>query len=118
MNKIRYKTIDEKSKTITDGLGLPIDRGVRELVVLLNYNNIGTTQSCWGHKNGGSIYPWVDIHQEHLGELLIIISNLDIETEEISNTIRILPKTKNLIEGRKTFNKLKKKLKDMYEKIN
>jgi hypothetical protein len=112
MNKIRYKTIDEKSKTITDGLGMSIDMGVRELVVLLNYNNIGTTQSCWGHKSKGLNYPWVDIHQEHLGELYTIISNLDIETEKISDTIRISPKTKNLIEGRKTFNKFKKKLKD------
>ena len=49
----RYKKIDEKSKIVTDGLGCKIDNGIRELIVLLNYNNIGTTQSCWGHKNWG-----------------------------------------------------------------
>ncbi len=47
----KYKKIYEKSKIITDGLGCKIDDGIRELIVLLNYNNIGTTQSCWGHKN-------------------------------------------------------------------
>jgi len=111
MNEIRYKSIDEKSKTITDELGKTIDKGIRELVVLLNYNNIGTTQSCWGHKNWGLPYPWVDIHKEHLGNLFDIISDLDIEIEDIIDTIRILPRTKDLVEGRKTFNKLKKKLK-------
>jgi len=112
MGKERFNRIDEKSKTITDELGMTIDKGIRELVVLLNYNNIGTTQSCWGHKNWGLPYPWVDIHKEHLGDLFNIISDLDIETQDISNTIRILPKTKDLNEGRKTFNKLKKMLKN------
>jgi hypothetical protein len=36
----RYKKIDEKSKIITDGLGCGIDEGIRELIVLLNYNFI------------------------------------------------------------------------------
>jgi hypothetical protein len=111
MNEIRYKSIDEKSKTIPDELGKTIDKGIRELVVLLNYNNIGTTQSCWGHKNWGLPYPWVDIHKEHLGDLFTIISDLDIETEDIGDTVRILPTTKDLVDGRKIFNKLKKKLK-------
>ena len=92
---------------------MTIDKGIRELVVLLNYDNIGTTQSCWGHKNRGLPYPWVDIHKEHLGDLFNIISDLDIETQEISDTIRISPKTKDLSEGRKTFNKLKKKIKNL-----
>jgi hypothetical protein len=113
MDKKRFNRIDEKSKTITDELGMTIDKGIRELVVLLNYDNIGTTQSCWGHKNRGLPYPWVDIHKEHLGDLFNIISDLDIETQEISDTIRISPKTKDLSEGRKTFNKLKKKIKNL-----
>jgi hypothetical protein len=111
MNKTKYKTINEKSKSVTDGLGKKIDRGVRELVVLLNYHNIGTTQSCWGHKSWGLPYPWIDINQKHLGDLYNIISDLDIETEELDDTIRILPNSKNLIEGREIFNKLKNKLK-------
>jgi hypothetical protein len=114
----RFNRIDEKSKTVTDLLGMPIDRGIRELIVLLNYNNIGTTASCWGHKNWGNPYPWVTIHPEHLGDLFTIISDLDIETDKIFNRemnffeISIFPRTKDLSEGRKTFNKLKKKLKN------
>ena len=46
-------------------------------------------------------------------DLFNIISDLDIETQEISDTIRISPKTKDLSEGRKTFNKLKKKIKNL-----
>jgi hypothetical protein len=115
MNDDKYRTIDEKSKMITDELGKTIDKGIRELVVLLNYHKIGTTQSCWGHKNWGLPYPWVDISKEHLGDLYSTISDLDIETEDISDTVRILPKTKDLSEGRNVFNKLKKRLKS-YER--
>lgn len=117
MNETKYKTINEKSKSITDGLGKKIDKGIRELVVLLNYNNIGTTQSCWGHKRWGLPYPWIDVSQKHFGGLYDIISDLDIETEVLGDTIRILPKSKNLIEGREIFNKLKNKLKS-YENSN
>jgi hypothetical protein len=113
MDKTRYNNIDEKSKTITDVLGMTIDKGVRELVVLLNYRNIGTTASCWGHKNRGLPYPWVDIHNDHKGDIVNLISDLDIEVTKFTNSddIRILPKTKDLIGGRKTFNILKNKLK-------
>ena len=111
MNEFKYKTINQKSKSITDSLGKKIDRGIRELVVLLNYHNIGTTQSCWGHKKWGLSYPWIDVSQKHLGDLYDIISDLDIETEDLGDTIRILPKQKKLIEGREIFNKLKNKLK-------
>jgi len=77
----RYKKIDEKSKIITDLLGCKIDEGIRELIVLLNYNNIGTTQSCWGHKNWGEKFPWFDIKNEYHNNIENIIST------EISNVI-------------------------------
>jgi len=88
-----------------------IDEGVRELVVILNYNGIGTEASCWGHKNYGLPYPWVDINKDYLGDLFNIILDLDIETEDLGDTIRIKPKICRLISGRKEFNKLKEKLK-------
>jgi hypothetical protein len=109
---IRYKNIDEKSKLITDNLGNKIDNGVRELVVLLNYHKIGTTQSCWGHKNWGLPYPWVDIHKKYLGNILEIIEGMDIETENLEETIRIQPKIKTLKKGREVFKGLKNKLKN------
>jgi len=106
----RYYRIDEKSKTITDILGCGIDEGVRELVVLLNYHNVGTVASCWGHKNHGFPYPWIDISEDHMGTINELISDLDIEVDEFSNQLRIYPKCKTLIKGRRVFNKLKDNL--------
>jgi len=108
----KYKGIDEKSKAIPP-FGRPIDKGVRELVVLLNYNDFITTQSCWGHKNHGEPFPWVDIEEKYLKEIESLISDLEIDGEYIEDTIRIYPKCEDLIEGRKEFNKLKTKLKRM-----
>jgi hypothetical protein len=79
----RYKKIDEKSKIITDLLGCKIDEGIRELIVLLNYNNIGTTQSCWGHKNWGENFPWFDIDIGYYKNIENIIFDFEIETEHI-----------------------------------
>jgi hypothetical protein len=110
----RYKKIDEKSKIITDLLGCKIDEGIRELIVLLNYNNIGTTQSCWGHKNWGENFPWFDIDIGYYKNIENIIFDFEIETEKLCvDTIRFYPKCKTLIKGRKEFNKLKDKLKQI-----
>ena len=110
----RYKKIDEKSKIVTDGLGCKIDDGIRELIVLLNYNIIGTTQSCWGHKNWGEKFPWFDIKNEYHKNIENIIFDLEIEFEKLGDdTIRFYPKCKKLIKGRKEFNKLKDKLKQI-----
>ena len=110
----RYKKIDEKSKIITDGLGCKIDDGIRELIVLLNYNNIGTTQSCWGHKNWGENFPWFDIDGDYYDNIkpFILDSNIGVEKYGI-NTIRFYPECKTLIKGRREFNKLKDKLKQI-----
>ena len=108
----KYKKIDEKSKIITDRLGCKIDDGIRELIVLLNYNNIGTTQSCWGHKNWGEKFPWFDIDGKYYDDIKSIIFDLEIGFEKYDvNTIRFYPKCKTLIKGRREFNKLKDKLK-------
>ena len=110
----RYKKIDEKSKMVTDGLGCKIDNGIRELIVLLNYNNIGTTQSCWGHKNWGEKFPWFDIHNDYFDTIKKIIFDLEIEFETLDDDIvRFYPRCKTLIKGRKEFNKLKEKLKQI-----
>lgn len=113
LQDIRYKNIDEKSKLITDNLGNKIDNGVRELVVLLNYHKIGTTQSCWGHKNWGENFPWFDIDIGYYKNIENIIFDFEIETEKFEDTIRFYPKCKTLIKGRKEFNKLKDKLKQI-----
>lgn len=46
---------------ITDGLGLPIDEGIREAVAVLRALDIETTQSCEGHRDRGSPSPFIDV---------------------------------------------------------
>lgn len=43
-----------------DGLGLPLDEGIKEVVIGLNLFQIITRQSCEGHLDWGRLYPWVD----------------------------------------------------------
>lgn len=43
----------------TDRLGLGVDPGIFETVVALNLLRIETVQSCEGHLDRGSPYPWI-----------------------------------------------------------
>ena len=51
---------------ITDGLGMPIDEGIKETVVAFRVSGFPTTGSCEGHLNRGTSYPWVDIDVSEL----------------------------------------------------
>ncbi len=51
---------------ITDGLGKPVDEGIKQTVIALNAHEINTSQSCEGHfdansNHHGYFVPWVDI---------------------------------------------------------
>jgi hypothetical protein len=50
-----------KVASITDALGMPIDEGIREMVIALNVLGIQTLASCEGHGDHGVASPWVDI---------------------------------------------------------
>lgn len=117
MDRERYKKLNESSKCIKDALGMPIDRNIRKLIVLLNYHRIITTASCWGHNNWGLSYPWVDVNLNMMNranriKLKKLISEFRLEVFKFDNKgeIRIQPIKKNLFDGRKQFNKLKYKL--------
>lgn len=43
-----------------DGLGYPLDEGIKETVIVLNLLGFTTNGSCEGHLNWGCAYPWVD----------------------------------------------------------
>ena len=45
----------------TDRLGMPIDSGIFETVVVFNLLEFCTFQSCEGHLDHGSPYPWVTV---------------------------------------------------------
>jgi hypothetical protein len=53
-------------QTMTDALGMPVDTGIVETVVALNLLGFQTLQSCEGHLDHGTPYPWVTlIHHPH-----------------------------------------------------
>lgn len=45
--------------TWTDRLGMPIDPEIKETIIVLNLLGFTTQQSCEGHLDWGSSYPWV-----------------------------------------------------------
>ena len=57
----RYREMQATVARMTDKLGLPVDAGIVETVVLLNLFGIPTSASCEGHLEHGTGAPWVDI---------------------------------------------------------
>jgi len=53
---------------LTDGLGMPIDKGIRNLVVALKCHGFETRQSCEGHSDRALPYPWVSITNNMIGD--------------------------------------------------
>lgn len=56
-----YQEMRARVLTWTDSLGAPIDAGIVELVVVLNLRGLQTFQSCEGHLDHGSPYPWITL---------------------------------------------------------
>lgn len=54
---------------MVDRLGMPVDPGIRGVVVALNSCGIYTTASCEGHLERGLAYPWVDIETREAAPL-------------------------------------------------
>lgn len=53
MNKRqKYLSVKKQVFKITDKLGKPIDKGIREVIIYLNLLGVETTQSCEGHGIG------------------------------------------------------------------
>lgn len=58
-----WRAMSDYVNTLTDGLGLGIDEGIKEPVVGLNLLGVNTRQSCEGHVDTGHgiAAPWIDI---------------------------------------------------------
>lgn len=52
---------EKEIEVLTDGLGMGLDKGVKDTVVALQLNGFNTSQSCEGHIGRGCGSPWVDI---------------------------------------------------------
>lgn len=62
----RYRAILKSMNLTKDRRGMPIDRGIRKAVALLNLMGFDTTASCEGHLDPkhGDLGPWIDIRPE------------------------------------------------------
>jgi hypothetical protein len=60
-----WEEMTKKVDSITDGLGLKIDAGIKKTVIVLNLLGFTTKASCEGHLDEGLAYPWVDFETEN-----------------------------------------------------
>lgn len=56
-----WNSIVKQVETIVDGVGEPVDEGVKEPVVALKTHGFGTKSSCEGHLDWGYPYPWIEV---------------------------------------------------------
>lgn len=63
-----WAQISQSIEETTDTLGLPIDAGIKDVVIALNAVGLSTSSSCEGHLDWGRPYPWVEIEKEALTE--------------------------------------------------
>lgn len=65
----KWNEISTQIDQITDGLGRPIDRDIRESVIAFNAFGFQTAQSCEGHSDRAAGNPWIDIKTPPIPEL-------------------------------------------------
>lgn len=56
----QWDSVAKEVDSWVDGLGYPIDQGIKETVIVLNLLGFPTRQSCEGHLNHGEASPWID----------------------------------------------------------
>jgi hypothetical protein len=56
-----WKKIERQIEKATDGLGLPLDAGIKNTVIAFNANGFITQQSCEGHLDRAQAAPWIHI---------------------------------------------------------
>jgi hypothetical protein len=67
----------DEVRHITDGLGKPIDSGIRETVAILQLIGLHTTASCEGHLDWGLPVPWIRFHAPEARALRPELSKLN-----------------------------------------
>jgi hypothetical protein len=106
----RWDKLAAEIEAIVDGLGKPVDPGVKETLIALKASEINSTQSCEGHLYRGIAAPWVDIADQEAVEMS---KNVDWSKEltdereiEERKTIRSVIERKNLELCRKAIEQL------------
>lgn len=57
-----YEDVAREVESLKDDLGLPIDDGIKKIVIALRLWGFPTDASCEGHLSDGLPYPWVEIY--------------------------------------------------------
>lgn len=92
---ISWKSMEAFVDNVTDGLGMPVDEGIKKAVVALNILKFETVQSCEGHLNWGLPYPWIALQPDQekvklLSELFrkkdTLCDECDILEDELTTT--------------------------------
>jgi len=65
----QWSEIADRASRITDKLGMPIDQGILDTVIVLNALGITTKQSCEGHVDRGVCAPWIFFTTPGIDEL-------------------------------------------------
>lgn len=88
----RWQEMAARVEKITDKLGMPVDEGIKETVIVLNLLGLPTVQSCEGHPHRGVCGPWVDLrpdgieaiyeNHERALQVLVEVSRKEITREE------------------------------------
>ena len=65
----RWQKMAMRMDRMADGLGMPIDTGIKDTVIVLNLLGFPTSMSCEGHAYRGVHGPWVDIKPNHLDQI-------------------------------------------------
>ena len=78
MKKLTYEQAKRRADEMADGLGKPVEHGIKELVISLWMLGIETSSSCEGHVEQRLPYPWVFIAPESRDRAMreIMASNL------------------------------------------
>lgn len=85
----RWDAMAHEVDTWADGMGMPIDPGIKKAVLVLNLLNFKTDQSCEGHIDWGLPYPWIrfSIEDEKVealnNELTLINNQMDEKESEV-----------------------------------
>jgi hypothetical protein len=64
-----WQEIADRASRITDKLGMPIDQGILDTVIVLNALGITTKQSCEGHADRAVCAPWIFFTTPGIDEL-------------------------------------------------
>ncbi len=71
--KKRWQAMEKEVASWGDALGLGIDPGIKNTVIVLNLLGFKTSQSCEGHMDRGLAYPWIDFETEN--QEMVILNN-------------------------------------------